>query len=208
MDRFIIISTLILTTCGCASFSRVPPPDELLGQYISNIEGGDLEAAYLLLSDSQRQQLSLDEFRQAVENYPEELEAQARDLRRQMSEPIPVSAEMRLESGEVVTFVLQDGQWKITEGVAGAVSLASPLQAIRALRRSLQRRSYSSVIRVLSREARGQLEDEVSRIVEGLQDEESLNIEFTGNRARVIYDDNHFVDLQREDGEWVIVDMN
>lgn len=172
------------------------------------METGNVDGAYELLSDAQRQRVSREEFQEAAQQFPEERESQARELRRQMAEPIPVTAEIRLSSGEVATFVLQNGQWRIAEGAAGAVSLASPLQAIRTLRRALQRRSYREVVRVLSREARAQVEDEIARIVDGLEDEGSLTIEVTGNRARIIYDENHFVDLQREDGEWVVVDMN
>jgi hypothetical protein len=152
--------------------------------------------------------MTRDEFRRLAREYPGELEAQARELRRQAIEPVPVTAEIRLESGEVVTFQLQGGRWRITEGAAGSVSLSSPLQAVRAVRRALLRRSYRAAIRVLSRESRAQIEDEISRIIEGLEDEESLSIEVNDPRARVVYDDNHFIDLLREDGEWVIVDMN
>lgn len=194
--------------CACSSLNRVPHPDAVLQQYVEHIEGGELDAAYALLSEAQRQSMSLDEFRTAAQEHPEELASQVRELRRQMTEPIPVRAEIRLDSGDVATFQLHGGRWRIAEGAAGAVSLTSPTQTLRALRRALLRRSYRGVLRVLSREARAQVEDEIARIIEGIEDEESLTIEVTGNRARVIYDENHFLELQREDGEWMIVDMN
>mgnify|MGYP000367368978 CR=1 FL=1 len=37
---------------------------------------------------------------------------------------------------------------------------------------------------------------------------EDFRVEVTGNRARILYDENHFLDLVREDGEWVVVDMD
>jgi len=202
-----IVPFLVLL-CACSSINRTPHPDVVLRQYVELIEGGDIEAAYGLLSVSERQRVSLEEFRRAAAEAPEELASQARELRRQMSEPVPVQAEVPLASGDVVTFVLHEGRWRIAGGAAGAVSLSSPLQTLRALRRALLRRSYGDVLRVLSRQARAQVEDEVARIAEGIEDEEGLNIEVTGNRARVIYDETHFLELEREDGEWVIVDMN
>jgi hypothetical protein len=183
-------------------------PDAALRQYVEAIEQGDIDAAYDLLSASQQHRTSREEFRQLAQDYPVELEAQARELRRQMVEPVPVVADIQLQSGEVATFALEGGRWRVIEGAAGSVSLSSPLQAVRAIRRALLRRSYRGAIRVLARESRAQIEDEISRITEGLEDEESLSIEVNGTRARIIYDDNHFVDLVREDGEWVITDLN
>ncbi len=208
MFRNVAALSLFVLLSGCATFSRVSHPDTLLTRYVEAIESGDIDGAYALLSEAQRHRVSRAEFREAAGAYPQELEAQARELRRQMAEPISVSGEVPMASGERAIFILQDGHWRITEGAAGAASLTSPLQTIRVLRRALQRRSYPGVLRVLSREARSQLEDEISRIIEGLEDEEALSVEVTGNRARVVYDENHFVDLQREDGEWVIVDMD
>lgn len=194
--------------CACSSVNRVPHPDGTLQRYIEHVEQGELDEAYELLSEAERQRVSLEEFQRAARENPEELASQVRELRRQMADPIPVRAEVRLESGDVATFELYEGRWRIAEGAAGAVSLTSPVQTLRALRRALQRRSYRGVLRVLSREARAQVEDEVVRIIEGIEDEESLTIEITGNRARIVYDDTHFLELQREDGEWMIVDMN
>lgn len=208
MSRRIPAAVLCACLCSCSSGSHVTHPDAVLRDYVEAIEQGNLDAAYDLLSASQQHRISREEFRRLAREYPVELEAQARELRRQMVEPVPVAAEVRLESGEVATFELQGGRWRITEGAAGSVSLSSPLQAVRAMRRALLRRSYRGAIRVLSRESRAQIEDEISRIIDGLEDEESLSIEVNGVRARIIYDDNHFVDLLREDGEWVIVDMN
>lgn len=208
MSRLATALVLIITASGCTPIGRASHPDQLLQQYVERIEQGEIDAAYNLLSERQRQRISHEEFRQRAQQYSEELEAQSRELRRQMSEPIPVTAEVHLETGEIATLTLQEGRWRIAEGAANAVSLASPLQTVRALRRALQRRSYFGVLRVLGREARSQVEDEVARIVEGLDDEESFTVEITGNRARINYDGEHFIDLEREDGEWVIVDMD
>ncbi len=198
---------LAATLLGCGAHGRVAHPDHALRQYTEAIESSP-EEAYDLLSQEQRARMSRQEFVETAQEHPEEVEAQARQLGLQLAEPIPVWAEIRLADGEVVTLVLEEGEWRIADGPAGAISLASPLQTVRALRRSLRRRSYAAVLRVLSREARSQLEDEITRIIDGLEDEEDLRIEVTGNRARVIYDENHFIELVREDGAWVVVDMN
>jgi len=206
VPRLFLVS-FSLVIAGCGSATRMGHPDHVLQRYVEAIESNPGEA-YELLSRSQRHRLSREEFQEASERYSDEVRAQARQLRLQLAEPIPVYAEVRLSSGEVVTLVLENGRWRISDGASGAVGLASPLQTVRGLRRALQRRSYQALLRVLSREARSQIEDEITRITEGLDNEEDLRIEVTGNRARVIYDGNHFLDLVREDGLWVVVDMN
>jgi hypothetical protein len=197
-----------MALAGCGGAARVHHPDVLLRHYVEALESGRIDAAYELLSAGQRRRVSRQAFHAAADGAPGEVEAQARELRRQLSEPVSVSAEVPLENGEAATLTLQGGRWRIAAGAAGAVSLSSPLHAVRALRRALQRRSYAAVVRVLSRDARSQLEDEVARIVDALDDEGSLAVEVTGNRARVVYDETHFIELSREDGEWVVVDMD
>ncbi len=208
MARF--IGLLLLAGCliGCAAVAGQAHPDGALVEYIEALEAGDVDRAYSLLSAGRRAQTSREEFRAAAEAYPEEVEEQARQLRRQLTDPVPVRATLRGSGGETAAFALEGGRWRIVEGAAGSVALDSPLQAVRALRRALDRGSYPAVLRVLSRESRAVLEDEVARIAEGLADEEALEVEIRGNRARVVYGESHFVDLVREDNEWVVVDVD
>jgi hypothetical protein len=180
----------------------------VLGRYVEALEAGDIDAAYGLLSSAQRRAISLEQLQSLAASYQDEVREQARQLERLRSEPVPVRAEMRGPGSQVATFTLEDGRWRIAEGAVGAASLESPLQAVRALRRALERRSYGAVMRVLSRDSRAVIEDEVARIAEQLADEEGLRVEITGNRARIVYDETHFIDLAREDGEWVVADMD
>lgn len=208
MIRKLVAMLLLCLLPGCAAISRQTHPDRTLERYVAAIEAGDYDAAYDLLSREQQARVSREEFRRAAEEQAEEVRDQARQLRRQMAEPVPVRAEIQGPGGETATFVLEEGRWRIAEGAAGSVALDTPIQAVRALRRSLQRRSYQAILRVLGREARAVLEDEISRVIEGLSDEEELRVEVMGNRARILYDENHFLDLVREDGEWVVVDID
>jgi hypothetical protein len=199
------IVTVLLAACGQSSHQAHPDP--VLEQYVELISD-DPDRAYDLLSESQRARITRDEFREAAARHPEEIEAQVHQLRLQLAQRIPVRADVPLASGEVIALVLDGGRWRIADGLAGATGLASPLETVRALRRALQRRSYQALLHVLSRDARSQVDDEIDRVIEGLGDEESLRIDVTGNRARVVYEGDHVIDLIREDGIWVVEDMN
>lgn len=208
MARIVLLFLCVASLAGCGAAARQAHPDGVLVEYVEALEAGDLDRAYGLLSQAQQRRMSREEFRAAADAYPEEVEEEARQLRRQLAEPVPVRAELRGSGGESASFVLEGGRWHIVEGAAGAVALDSPIQAVRALRRALVRGSYPAILRVLSRESRAVVEDEVARIAEGLSDEEALQVEIRGNRARVLYDDTHFVELVREDDEWVVVDID
>jgi len=203
-----LITLICASTLGCGAASRVAHPDATLRSYVEAVESEDYETAYRLLSEEQRARMPVEEFRRLAALNGPELEDQARQLRRHLETPIAVTAELRSRTGETASFALEQGQWTLTEGAAGSNSLQSPRHTVRALRRALQRRSYDGVLDLLSRDAQAIVEDEVERIIEALAEDELFAIEVTGNRARVFYDDDHFIDLVREQGRWVITDLD
>jgi hypothetical protein len=75
------------------------------------------------------------------------------------------------------------------------------------LRQALSRRSYIALVRVLSAETRGALESDVSSIVEGLQDPETLDVQVSGDDAEVELPSGHSVRLKREAGVWRVEDL-
>jgi hypothetical protein len=78
------------------------------------------------------------------------------------------------------------------------------MATVRALRRSLMRKSLPGVLRVLSRQPRADIEAELARILEETEDELDLEVEVRGNRARVRTTGGREITLVREAGEWRI----
>ena len=101
--------------------------------------------------------------------------------------------------------VLEEGRWFIDGGVISAPGLRSPMATVRAFRRALQRRSLPGVERVLARQPRAEVEDEIARILDETEDELDLEVEIRGNRARVRTTGGREITLVREAGEWRIV---
>jgi len=198
-------SALLLAACG--SRPPVPGPDATLLAYAQAAERGDADAAWEILSPAEKQRTSREDLRRAFRENRAELEDQARTLRRALAAPVRASAEVPTADGGRAIVALEKGSWRIAGGVTGAESLRTPRDTMAVLRSALQRRSYDAVLRVLSRSARAQVEDEVRRLLFALEDIDALSIEVDGDHARIELDPGHAVELQHEDGEWRIVEV-
>lgn len=199
---------IALALAGCAARPPVPGPDETLRAWVEAAERGDADAAYALLSKGQKERLTLEEIRRAFRENPDELREEAQSLRRLLGVQIPATAEVPTADGGVAVLVLEKGRWRVAGGVGHAESLRTPRQTVVALRRALQRRSYDAVMRLLARSSRATVEDEVRRLLESLEDPDALVIEIDGDRATIEYEPGHVLTLEREDGEWRVVDLN
>lgn len=117
-------------------------------------------------------------------------------------------ARIPLRSGEVALLArAPDGSWRIEGGPALAPALASPEDAIAALRSALMRRDLRAIEEVLAQRTRASWEAEVARVIEETEDPEALRIEIEGDRARVITPDGAIVELAREADEWRVLDV-
>jgi hypothetical protein len=197
-----------LLVAGCGAAATPVRPDETLARYVAAVDTGDSDAAYDLLSAAQRAAVSRQEFAAAFRANRAELRAQARALRRLAPRDVPVTSEVAYADGESATVALEGAEWRIAGGVADAHSLRSPRETLRSLRRALERRSFDSVMRILSRRSRSQIDDELRRLVDGLSAAEHLDVAVDGDHARVEYAPGHGIDLVREDGEWRVLDLD
>lgn len=198
----VCIATMGLGAChrgGTAS------PERTLSAYVRAIREGDARAAYDLLDRETRAGLSYDAFAALMKENRRELERQAAELERRLSQPILPEARVRLENGDPILLVREKDRWRIEEGVVESPVLRSPRDAVLELRRALRRRSLRDVERVLSRDARAQLEAEIERFLAETADELDLETQVEGARARVRTTEGREIHLVRESGEWRVV---
>ena len=207
MSRARLLAIAALLVAGCGSAAAPSHPREAVQTYLRAIRARDAGAAYALLSSTQQAAMSREEFIQAVRGSRAELDAQARALSRLGSRDVTAVAEVPSGDGESASLVLESGQWRLAGGVAEAYGLRSPQQALRSLRRALERRSYDALMRILARRSRSQIDDEARRLVDALRDAETLEVVVDGDRARVEYEPGHVIELLREDGEWRVLDL-
>ncbi len=196
----------LLLTAGCGGGgARVEPPGRAIDRYVAAVRAGDARAAYDLLDEDTRAEVTFEELRGLMADNRAELGDQAAELERLSAEGIEARARLPLESGETVTLVLEEGRWVIDGGVLDAPALRTPRDAVLSLRRALRRRSLRGVERVLARQPRAELQAEIDRILSETEDERDLRIEVQGNRARVLTTSGREIVLVREAGEWKVL---
>ncbi|HET9929121.1 MAG TPA: hypothetical protein VFQ35_00475 [Polyangiaceae bacterium] len=190
---------------GCQR-QRVSDPSATIAAYAAAAKRGDADAIYALLSRRAQRDLGREGTRQRVLDARHELAAQADFFARPGVEP-EVLAVVRYEDGEHAELALEGGLFRVGSASALPAAARTPTEALAGLRQALARRSYVALVRVLSAETRGALESDVSSIVEGLQDPDTLDVQVSGDDAEVELPSGHSVRLKREAGVWRVEDL-
>ena len=198
-----------LVSLGCGGAAGTSDPSSVVRRYGRALRAGDAPGAWDLLDADARRGRTEEEHTALMRANAEELRAQGEALvARAAPGQVAAQARVRLRSGEAIVLVLEDGRWRIEGGVFDAAGLATPLDAVAALRRALMRRDLRGVERVLSRQTRAEWEEEVRRVVDATEDPSDLEVEVQGNRARVRTTGGGSIELVRESGEWRVVDVH
>ena len=193
---------------GCGGGGRTQGPSPVIEQYAGALARGDGRAAWELLDEDARRGRTVEQHAALMVANAAELREQGRSLSRAAgSDAVSAHARVVLQSGEMLVLVLEDGAWRIDGGVLDAAGLATPMDAVAALRRALMRRDLPGIERVLSRQTRAEWEEEVRRVVESTEDGDDLEVEIQGNHARVRTTGGGSIELVRESGEWRVVDI-
>ncbi len=181
-----LLAVLCLVPAGCGgAAATLAPPARAVDRYVAAVRAGNSAAAYTLLDEETRAQVSRTEFGRLMRENHTELVQQAKALARAAERAPEAQARVQLRGGQTVTMVLEDGRWRIEGGVLDAPSLRTPRDAVVALREALQRRSIAGVERILARQPRAEVEAEIRRVVDGTSDPLDLSYEVHGNNAVV-----------------------
>ncbi|MGF1467731.1 MAG: hypothetical protein ACFCGT_16520 [Sandaracinaceae bacterium] len=207
MLRALASPSLVVLVAACAG-ARAQGPAATLEAYADALSTGDAEAAWQHLDDAARRGRQREQHAALMERNAAELRELGGTLAEAVgTDRVRTSARLRLGSGEEVRLVLEDGGWRVDGGVLDAAGLATPRDAVAALRRALMRRDLEGLERVLSRQTRAEWEEEVRRIVEATADPDDLEVEVQGTQARVRTTGGGVIVLVRESDEWHVVDV-
>lgn len=205
-NRLLFVSAaLVLGALGCER-PRVADPRSAVQAYAAAARRGDSDAIYGMLSDRSKRELGRDGTRRLVVDARKELALQAEALDR-AEVPIEAIALVRYEDGEQALLELEEGAFKVGSAAALPSVPRTPAQALEDLRQALARRSYAAFLRVLSADAQSAMESDVSAIVRGLENPETLDIDVRGDGAEVELPGGHVVKLKRERGVWRVEDL-
>ncbi len=140
-----IVSLLALSACGSGAIVQQGPSDTLRA-YARALEEGRVEEAYHLLSDEAKRSMSLDAFRRAVQDNPQDAAEIARALARPTSDPV-VTAQVVLPNGDELLLVFEGGRWRVDASAVDLYSQATPRQAITGFLRAFERKRYDVILR-------------------------------------------------------------
>ena len=136
----------VLALAACPSTLVQQGPSDTLRAYAQALEQGRVDEAYHLLSDEAKRNLSLEAFRRAVKENPEDVAEIARALSRPASDPV-VTATVTVPSGDELVLIYQGGRWRIDAGAVDLYGQATPRQAIVGFLRAFERKRYDVILR-------------------------------------------------------------
>ena len=201
------LSAVAVSQSSCTRKVSMPEPEAVLDAYAAALARGDTEAVWALMSDESKRAMSKQELAKIIADQKSELVEQAKGLTA-VERVVRTRARIRYDDGEVVTLDLEEGSFRVAAADALPAAAKTPAQALGQLRRVLARRSYVGMLRVLSPEARAEVEQGLRSLVEGLNEPDALQISIEGDNAKVSVPGGHHVELRREDGVWRIDDFN
>ncbi|MGK3994755.1 hypothetical protein [Sorangium sp. So ce1024] len=135
---------LALPACG-SSYAQQGPSDALRA-YAQALQEGRVDAAYRLLSDEAKRSMSLEAFRRAVRDNPDDALEIARAIARPAADPV-VTATVTLPNGEELLLVFEGGHWRLDAAAVDLYGQATPRQALVGFLRAFERRRYDVIMR-------------------------------------------------------------
>lgn len=198
-------AVLAFVLAGCEK-PRVADPDAVVQAYADAARTGDSDAIYRMLSSRSQRELGRDGVRQLVHDSRAELARQAEVLGKSDAR-VEATAIVPYDDGETALLELEEGVFKVGSAAALPSAPRTPSQALAELRRALAQRNYAAFVRILTAETKGALDNDVSALVRGLEEPETLDIQVRGDAAEVELPGGHVVKLKRERGIWRVEDL-
>jgi hypothetical protein len=138
---------VVLALAACSSTAIVQQgPSDTLRTYSAALQDGRVDDAYRLLSDEAKRGMSLEAFRRAVKENPQDAAEIAQALARPTTDPV-VTAHVTLPSGDELLLVYEGGRWRIDASAVELYGQATPRQALMGFLRAFERKRYDVVLR-------------------------------------------------------------
>ena len=211
MNKLVLLGLL---AAACAQ--RAAAPGGAIESYAAAIERKDYGAAYGMMSASYRQQVSLGEYRKAMERDAAELTADARALRESVDRWAG-RATVSLPGDERVALTREGGGWRLDAPPLDPYGQTSPRAALRAFVRAVENRRYDVLLRLAPARFRASISaDKLRAFWEGPAGPQNraflrelrLNlyarIAEEGEEAFMTYGSGRQVRFVREEGLWRI----
>src|SRR5262245_21217159 len=144
MARLLALTVALLAACSSNVVQQ--GPSDTLRAYARALEQGRVEDAYRLLSDEAKRSLSLEAFRRAVQENPQDVMEIAQAIARPSSDPV-VTATVTVPNGDELQLVYEGGRWRVDAAAVDLYGPATPRQALMGFLRAFDRRRYDVILR-------------------------------------------------------------
>lgn len=144
-----VLAAVVLSSClvACGGGALVQQgPSDTLRAYAQALEQGRVDDAYRLLSDEAKRSMSLEAFRRAVRENPQDVLEIARAIARPASDPV-VTATVTVPNGDELLLVYEGGRWRIDAAAVDLYGQATPRQALMGFLRAFDRKRYDVILR-------------------------------------------------------------
>lgn len=197
---------LLAVLAACAS-QPVPDPKLAARAWADAVRSGDAAALHALLTDSGRANLGRSGVAERLSKHRAELERVAAAALAP-SAHVLVTAEVPYPHDRRARVVVEEGRFRVAAAGALPAAAATPVEALRELRDVLVRRSYSGLLRVLTRDTGQTLDGSINDLAKALDEPSTVEIDVDGRRATARLPGGHVVQLEREDGVWRVKDFD
>jgi hypothetical protein len=140
-----LLAALLLPACSSSTYVQQGPSDTLRA-YARALQEGRVDDAYRLLSDEAKRSMSLEAFRRAVKENPDDVLEIARAISRPASDPV-VTATVTVPNGEEIQLVYEGGRWRIDVAAVDLYGQSTPRQALLGFLRAFERKRYDIILR-------------------------------------------------------------
>ncbi|HEX7668062.1 MAG TPA: hypothetical protein VF395_00680 [Polyangiaceae bacterium] len=198
------LGAVAVVGCGGAS---LPDPRVTAAEYGAAAAKGDARAVHALMTEEARRTYGEEGTKRLLADARDEITRQASAF----SSPaatVRVEAEVPYVDGERAIIEVSAGHYRVSAASGLPAAARTPTQALLDLRAALARRSYPALVRLLSEGTRTAMERDLSALVTGLENPESLEVKVHGDAAEVVVPGGHKVRLAREAGVWRIHDFD
>ncbi len=204
---------------GCRHAPR--GPSDVVGAFALAVERKDYDAAYRMMSDDYRRRVTLQDFRAELDADASDTATEARKTR-EAAPRVELRTELEMDLGERLPLVMENGAWRVDRGTSELWGQGTPRAALRLFVRSLERKRYDVVERLVParyREAmggdvsgklkaywEGERAKENQELLRTLRANIGARIVENGDEAYMPYGVKSEVRFVRESGAWKIDD--
>lgn len=178
----------------------MPPATHTLRTFAEHLRARRDEDAWNLLSARAQSTTTREDFLEAASRDRDEMIANAE---RAAADSSSAEATVHFEGGEPISLVQTDDGWRIRSGAMAIPNARTPAAAGLAFRSALASGNLSTILNLLSRSRRLEIENEMRRISEALADEDGHEVvERAPGHATLRLAGGLVLELVLENGEW------